>query len=306
MKCLLIFLVLWLTVLPGLAQISTEVWTDKATYEYGEPVEINLKLTNTGQELIILTTHCNGPTYKLDDVRLDYAACVAYTHPFWFSPGSWRTWTWTLSPNEIALPKSGGEHNIIVYFADMADSTVFTAPRFLGGRAYLGFHSTTPPDTVSALISRLHATVLDENERLDGSTTLFIEMAGLDIYEAIEEYSGHPNVRYFELDQYIQNVTSVRAERHEIPTTFEVSVPFPNPFSEVTTLSISTPRPMNVVVELYDLLGRRVRSVFNGFLPANSDKKIIIRSNGQAEGIYYVVISGPQIREVRPIVLMRD
>ncbi|NNF57565.1 MAG: T9SS type A sorting domain-containing protein [Rhodothermaceae bacterium] len=54
------------------------------------------------------------------------------------------------------------------------------------------------------------------------------------------------------------------------PMTFSLGAPTPNPISDRATLRLTTPRTERVTVELFDLLGRRVRVVQDGTLQAGS------------------------------------
>jgi len=48
------------------------------------------------------------------------------------------------------------------------------------------------------------------------------------------------------------------------PTAFQVEQNYPNPFNSVTTIRYLLPRTSNVVLKIYDVLGREVRTLVNG------------------------------------------
>ena len=79
---------------------------------------------------------------------------------------------------------------------------------------------------------------------------------------------------------------------------------FPNPFNIATTIIFSTPSDGPVRIELFDVLGRRVRVVISETLPAGTHR-IALDSRTLAPGAYfYVLISGP-ILEIRPLCFVK-
>ncbi len=60
-----------------------------------------------------------------------------------------------------------------------------------------------------------------------------------------------------------QNLTRVAGEVNTIPNEFLVAEPFPNPFNPTVTIQYSIPEPMLVAIDIYNLLGQKVR----GFQP---------------------------------------
>lgn len=51
---------------------------------------------------------------------------------------------------------------------------------------------------------------------------------------------------------------------HEVPTAFDLVCAYPNPFNSGVTLEFSLPRPMDVELSVYDVLGRRVADLIDG------------------------------------------
>jgi len=71
----------------------------------------------------------------------------------------------------------------------------------------------------------------------------------------------------------------------QIPKTFEISEPYPNPFNPTTTIKFEIPRDANVFIKIYDLLGREVFSV-SEYKQAGSYEMIFDGSN-LASGLYF-------------------
>ncbi|MCK5075301.1 MAG: T9SS type A sorting domain-containing protein, partial [Calditrichia bacterium] len=62
-----------------------------------------------------------------------------------------------------------------------------------------------------------------------------------------------------EIEQALQNL---------IPTTFHVGQNYPNPFNPITTIPIEIPVQTEIIVQIYNLLGQELHTLYKGELPA--------------------------------------
>jgi len=67
---------------------------------------------------------------------------------------------------------------------------------------------------------------------------------------------------------FVGSLTSVSPERDQVPSQFRLMQNFPNPFNPSTTISFDLSKSGNVRLEIFDVLGRSVARVFEGFKPA--------------------------------------
>lgn len=268
------------------AQGETEIWSDKATYQEGEVMLVTLKVSNPDQATYTWTTPCNFPTLDFDGLHLDYRYCQLYTEFFQFTPGSWRSWTFTLQPNVLGLPQIDGEHEVVVYFAHLSDTVHFSAPMYLGGRVKAWISLSANPDSVAAVRDALHATVISSHEFPNFIDEVW-EIVGMTIEDADAEYDGPDvDVRVIERTLDLEDVTSVDLDhRAEIPERTAVVV-YPNPFKGSSTIHIRTNSTGHVSVEVVDLVGRRVATVFDGLLRAGSDHHFTLSLDGHPSGLY--------------------
>lgn len=83
----------------------------------------------------------------------------------------------------------------------------------------------------------------------------------------------------------------------------------PNPFHDHATVSFSLDDPRTMVIAVYDVLGRRVRTLLDQVLPAGSYDVPWdgMNQEGQvaAAGTYYVVVRSVQAIQTRPVVRLR-
>lgn len=78
------------------------------------------------------------------------------------------------------------------------------------------------------------------------------------------------------------------------PQTFQFDPPHPNPFNNETIVNFSLPTGMAVTVSVYDLAGRMVEKVLEGFLNAGKHERIIDASHWQS-GIYILQLKTDEI-----------
>jgi len=96
----------------------------------------------------------------------------------------------------------------------------------------------------------------------------------------------------------------VAVESAEIPESGSLSKAFPNPFVNFTHLNLRLTRPGPVIIEMFDALGRRVRSVFNGEMAAGK-REVNISANGLASGVYLIRVRTKSFLSSRSVVLVR-
>ncbi len=94
--------------------------------------------------------------------------------------------------------------------------------------------------------------------------------------------------------------TSVEQESAPLPERFTVYPNYPNPFNPGTKIRFALPRPAKVEAVVYDLSGRRVKTLLNGFLRAGWHSVTWDGTNALghrvASGVYlYTIRSGAEV-----------
>ncbi|HRE42243.1 MAG TPA: T9SS type A sorting domain-containing protein [Ignavibacteria bacterium] len=79
---------------------------------------------------------------------------------------------------------------------------------------------------------------------------------------------------------------------------------FPNPFNPVTNISFSLNEPGNVEVSIYDITGKRIANLYNGYLNSGQQS---FRWNafGYASGIYFYIIRNNSATITKKITLLK-
>lgn len=116
------------------------------------------------------------------------------------------------------------------------------------------------------------------------------------------------NVRFDVLLNETQRV-STGVGPGQAPTRFELAPARPNPFRSIAALGFSVPRAAIVRLEIYDLEGRKIRTLQNGPLAPGKYERTWdgATSNGTAAqtGVYFVRFSAPGVEQSRKALLVR-
>ncbi len=91
----------------------------------------------------------------------------------------------------------------------------------------------------------------------------------------------------------------------DLNTAYQLGKAFPNPFNPQTTFTLSIAREQAVEITLFDMLGRQVQTVHNGFLEANTLHRFTIDGSGLASGAYFYAIRGQHFSTSAHITLMQ-
>ena len=62
---------------------------------------------------------------------------------------------------------------------------------------------------------------------------------------------------------------------------------YPNPFNDATTIEFTVAESQNVKVEVFNLTGTKVATLFNGPAEASAAYKLTYRPEATAAGIYF-------------------
>ncbi len=80
---------------------------------------------------------------------------------------------------------------------------------------------------------------------------------------------------------------------------------YPNPFTDQTRLSLRLGQAEHVTAEVYDALGRRVQTLFEGTVGAGETRQLVFNGAGRPAGLYVVRVTGETFSESKRVVLAR-
>jgi hypothetical protein len=111
----------------------------------------------------------------------------------------------------------------------------------------------------------------------------------------LKQIDFNGNFRYYELNTDV--VIGV-------PLTTKLNQNYPNPFNPSTTISFELGQAGNIQLALYDLSGRLVINMFNGYMEAGYNT---YKLNGQnlASGMYFYVLKTENSIQTRKLTIIK-
>ena len=96
----------------------------------------------------------------------------------------------------------------------------------------------------------------------------------------------------------------VRDHHIDVPGTFHLSQNYPNPFNPTTIITYQVPTGDPVKLELYDLLGRRVRTLVSEYQTAGTHSATL-RADNLSSGVYVYRLSAGGFIATKSLVLIK-
>ena len=90
-----------------------------------------------------------------------------------------------------------------------------------------------------------------------------------------------------------------------LDTAFRVSPVAPNPVSKQGMIEITVRSPQRVTVDLFDALGRRIRTLHDDAIQVNHPERVVVRCGALASGHYFVQVRGEAFQTTRRVVVLR-
>ena len=87
------------------------------------------------------------------------------------------------------------------------------------------------------------------------------------------------------------------------PSSFTLST-FPNPFNATTTIAYDLPRAGHISLRVFDVLGREVAVVSDGFVEAGSHRAMF-EGSAMASGIYFVRLNAGEFSRTKKMMLLK-
>jgi len=133
----------------------------------------------------------------------------------------------------------------------------------------------------------------------NGENTLIIEDATI-AGHYLQEFAA----RYYQFGGSDTIRVSVDRIGDELPAAFALLQNYPNPFNPATTLAFRVPTAGRVVLTVYDLLGREVRTLVDDRL-APGTYRVQYNAGGLASGVYFARLDGGGKTYVQSMLLVR-
>jgi predicted CXXCH cytochrome family protein len=129
------------------------------------------------------------------------------------------------------------------------------------------------------------------------------------VNEGSERGMHNPKYSVDVLLRSVQALTGIIPVSNEIPAKFELTQNYPNPFNPSTKFAFSIPSQMNVIIKIYDIGGREVRTLVNERLsPGKYDadwNSVDNSGSSVSSGVYFYRIIAGNFAETKKMILIR-
>ncbi len=199
-------------------------------------------------------------------------------------------------PDSIYLDvKSDGRNHRLYYRFTDADSGIFRAT----GKKYL--NNSTAFDNINAPMTGL--VPISGNSNLTYPLTfnrMEIQLAGNMVQG--QTTSGTIYVDNLRL-KYPGTATGV--EKNQVtPSVFSLEQNYPNPFNPSTIIRYSISNSSNVVIKVYDILGKEVQTILEGYKQAGT-YEVEFSAKNLSSGIYFYQMRTDKFIETKKMLLLR-
>ena len=113
----------------------------------------------------------------------------------------------------------------------------------------------------------------------------------------------YQDVRFIDSLKFKYIVSGIN-EKKEIPNKYILNNAYPNPFNLKTKLRYSVPINSKIEINLYDILGRKIKTLFDKNNISGS-QELTIDGSGLSSGIYFVVLVSKNIVLSKKIILLK-
>jgi len=165
----------------------------------------------------------------------------------------------------------------------------------------------------------------DELHVYDGPSTSSPEIAGspfsgTDLPPDFETTNSEGALTFYFISNFFKNSAGWRAEispqivaaveqNGQQPGSFVVYANYPNPFNPTTTLRFDLPQATSVEVTIFDINGKRIRTLHKGTLAAGSHRLRWDGKNAQGQpvtsGVYFYSVKTDRQRIIRKMILLK-
>ena len=289
----------------GAQQMQLEVTSDKDVYEYGEVIKITSVLTNVSDSsyLYIGSSSCITAFRSFGDFELS-PICTADEARNSFGPGDARIDVWTLDPHLIGLPRVDGQQTVRITTIDLVDSVRVEAPKFFGGRLYVGFEEGVDAEEIEAIAESVGRT--DVIYAILNSELWQVE--GIDIDSAATALQDDSRIEMAVPDRhygYVDRETSWQLDTDAFEARRALFLQnYPNPFTSSTVIEYELEEAADIRLDVFDAIGRHVMTLVDDRQPVGRYSVGMHTANLSA-GLYMYRLQTGSSAQTRQMVVVR-
>jgi GH35 family endo-1,4-beta-xylanase len=100
------------------------------------------------------------------------------------------------------------------------------------------------------------------------------------------------------------NPTGVEISTTDVPSAYQLSQNFPNPFNPATTIRYNISKTSKVTLKVFDILGRQVQTLVNA-MQASGQYSVTFNGQNLASGIYFYQLHAGTFTETKKLMLLK-
>jgi hypothetical protein len=98
--------------------------------------------------------------------------------------------------------------------------------------------------------------------------------------------------------------TGVQVVGGTIPTKYSLTQNYPNPFNPTTNINFTLPKAGNVTLKVYDIMGREIATLVNGYQAAQT-YHVQFDGSSLASGVYFYTLHTDNFTQTKKMILMK-
>ncbi len=222
-------------------------------------------------------------------------------------------------------------------FSATSTNGVTFKPLAVDGADAFGYWKVTAPDTITTNPFTFTVTPRDKYYNVNSTQQVIVNVASNQtnafnvgsnpkVVKGVTEFTGYINNGAASvLDIYVFNnnntgiygqsssvlgtITGVNNSESNLPKTFALRQNYPNPFNPTTNIQFDVPKTSNVKIEIYDVLGREVRTLVDQNMTAGHYTKVWngLNDRGQqvVSGIYIYRMEAGSFVSLKKMILLK-
>ncbi len=99
-------------------------------------------------------------------------------------------------------------------------------------------------------------------------------------------------------------ISGLSEDVKKIPTIYALEQNYPNPFNPTTQISFALPKPENVIIEVYNIMGQHVEIVLNKHMKAGNHE-VEFNAANLSSGVYMYRIEAGEFQDVKKMILLK-
>lgn len=183
---------------------------------------------------------------------------------------------------------------------------------YWNGNLEFGFESEKPVSFYFYGTSGCEEDIGKEGKIISPGTNITLHQSCVDKIHLNDQLISVHNINLESVEFYVppgthtitmtKKASTQTQEASTLPVNFKLHGNYPNPFNPGTTIHFDLPHASEVKVNLYDMLGRKVKSTPTYYFEAGTNQQIKINANDLPSGVYiYRIFAGNQVMTSRMV-----